>query len=223
MTMANDQQGHDGPGQQISGPTVSPQGQQFSVSHFKRRLSLLASQAAPLPPAQQMMFWLRRRCMPRQSSSSGHTSDVYQQQTPVPSSEGHNSYHAPSASSACETQSGHLHGCWWWCGSGVVDGSDNEDAGKQQCWCYPFFLLLLPLPCMIPCYQGVCSRGILVNTFFSFPDIGCSLACHHQGPAQVPVPRLAPRTPLPVREDAPQLISISVPRPRPRADCLSVW
>jgi hypothetical protein len=115
-------------------------------------------------------------------------------------------------------KSGHLHGCWCWCGSGVVDESDNEDAGKQQCWCYPSFLLP-PLPCMVPCYQGVCSRGTLVNTFFLLPRhrmLACVLS-------SMPRPSSGPPNSSTCLKRRASAYIYFRPLARPRADCLSVW
>ena len=81
--------------------------------------------------------------------------------------------------------------------------------------CHPFSFLsippsLLPLPCMVLCCESVYAQRALANTSsFQTPDY--PLVCCHHGRAQVPISRLAPRTPARhVLEDALSLLPNSL-------------
>src|SRR6266436_2204106 len=106
------------------------------------------------------------------------------------SQEGANSQHAPFPSPACRARMPPLSQVPVLVGERVEKQRQiiDDDAGRHQCWHHFFsfilfllpFLLFLPLPCMVPCCEGIRAQRTLVNPFlFCFSDFGCPLArCH---------------------------------------------
>src|SRR5260370_13193983 len=167
------------PGQQIGSPTVSPQ-----------------ANSSPSPLPAMAISWSLKRPPRFKPPFAQHGNDVLAHQpsaAAVPAISDSNGRSCPHEDKTHPTfrrhrqhaglKSRHLYRCCWWSASGAVDRSDKEDQVSSSVGATLLPFLLLPLPCMVPCYQGVCGRRTLTNTFFSLPDTECPLASRHQVPA----------------------------------------